>query len=77
MSVAEQAKAIYIDEYKTRLETENPGKFVAIEPISKNYYLGETFIEAALAAKQAHPEHKSFVIRIGYDAAFHIGSGSA
>jgi hypothetical protein len=27
-----------------------------------------------MAAKAAHPERKPFVIRVGHDAAFHIGS---
>jgi hypothetical protein len=31
-------------------------------------------LEAAMAAREAEPDYIPFVIRIGYDAAFHIGA---
>lgn len=77
MSTAEKAKQLYEDELKARMEADHRDQFVAIEPVSKSYYLGDTFIDAALAAKQAHPDRTSFVIRIGHDAAFHIGAGAS
>jgi hypothetical protein len=77
MTTAESAKAFYERELKARLEAENPDQFVAIEPRSKTYFLGDTFIAAALAAKQAFPNQTSFVIRIGREAAFHLGASSA
>jgi len=73
MSTAEQAKRFYETRLKADLEARHRDQFVAIEPISGSYYLGTQFIDAALAAKRAHPDHKSFVIRIGHDSAFHIG----
>jgi len=75
MSIASQAKEFYERELKAHLEAEHFDRFVAIEPVSKSYYLGDTFIDAALAAKQAHSDRKSFVIRIGREAAFHMGAG--
>ena len=77
MSVAEKAKEVYESELKAQLEAEHHDEYVAIEPVSKSFFLGDTFIDAALAAKQAHPDRKSFVIRIGHDAAFHIGAGAS
>ena len=74
MSVAQQAKAVYEQDLKTRLEAEHRDEYVAIEPESKAFFLGGTFIAAALAAKAAFPDRKSFVLRIGHDAAFHIGA---
>lgn len=74
MSIAEQAKQIYESELKSRLEAEHRDQFVAIEPVSKAFFLGGSFIEAALAAKSAHPDRKSFVLRIGREAAFHLGA---
>jgi hypothetical protein len=38
--------------------------------------LGKTFLEVALAAKKTFPDKKSFVIRVGHEAAFHIGAFS-
>ena len=76
MSIADRAKALYEREWKARLEAEHSDEFIAIEPQSKSYYLGATFIDAAVAAKTAYPDRKSFVLRIGHEAAFHIGSSS-
>ncbi len=77
MSVAEQAKRIYESQFKAEFEAAHPNRFVAIEPISATYFLGDAFIEAALAAKRAFPERQAFVIRIGHEAAFHLGACEA
>ncbi len=76
MSISESAKNVYESDLRKRLEAEHNNQFVAIEPESKAFFLGSTFIEAAMAAKTAFPERKSFVLRIGHDAAFHIGASS-
>ncbi|MCA9195613.1 MAG: hypothetical protein KDB03_27765 [Planctomycetales bacterium] len=76
MSVAEQAKAIYLAEYREQLEAERFGDFVAIEPESRDSFVAATFIDAALAAKDRYPSRTSFVIRIGYEAAVHIGAAT-
>jgi hypothetical protein len=77
MSIAEQAKRVYEARLKADLEARHRDQFVAIEPVSGSYYLGTQFIDAALAAKRAHPDRKSFVIRIGHESAFHIGGVSS
>jgi hypothetical protein len=76
MSIADQARAIYESDLKDRLEADHRDEFVAIEPVSKAFFLAPTFIDAALAAKQAHPQRTSFVIRIGHEAAFHLGAST-
>ena len=76
VSVAQIAKDVYDRELRERLEAEHRDEFVAIEPVSRAFFLGETFVAAALAAKGAFPDRKSFVIRIGHDAAFHLGAFS-
>ena len=58
------------------MEKEHLGKFIAIEPDSRECFVGETFIDAAMQAKTKIPEKMSFVIKIGSDAAVHIGSAS-
>lgn len=73
MSVAESAKKVYEEDLQSRLEQEHKDDFVAIEPSSRSFFLGKTFLEVALAAKKKFPDRKSFVIRIGHEAAFHIG----
>lgn len=72
-TLAARAKAIYAERLQSAFESEHFDRFVAIEPESGDHFLGDQFIDAALAAKQAHPARESFVIRIGHDAAFHIG----
>ena len=76
MSIAQIAKDVYEAEWKQLLEAEHHDEFVAIEPTSKTYYLGDTFLAAAQAAKNAHPDRRAFVLRIGHEAAFHIGATS-
>ena len=73
MSVAEAAKQVYEEDLRSRLEREHRDDFLAIEPTSRSYFVGKTFLEVALAAKTAYPERKSFVMRVGHEAAFHIG----
>jgi hypothetical protein len=74
MSVAEQAKQVYDEDFRQQLESAHRDEFVAIEPASRSYYFGATFLDAAMAAKQAFPDRTSFVIRIGHEAAFHLGA---
>lgn len=76
MSVAEQAKAVYESDHREGLVANHLGEFVAIEPESREAFVAKTFIDAAMQAKTAHPDRKSFVIRIGYDAAVHIGAAT-
>lgn len=72
-SVAARAKAIYARDLQAKLELEHPDKFVAIEPESGEYFVAESFSKAVAAARRVHADRISFVIRIGHDAALHIG----
>jgi len=73
MTAAEQARLLYQSRLGAELEPSHRGQYVAIEPVSQAFFLDERFIDAALAAKNAFPHRKTFVLRIGHDAAFHIG----
>jgi hypothetical protein len=73
-TTADDAKSIYIAELKETLERDNKGQFVAIVSPTRRHYIRPTFLEAAMAAREAEPNYIPFVIRIGYDAAFHIGA---
>jgi len=48
-------------------------RFVAIEPESGEYFLGDTFDGAMKSARTKYPSRLSHTIRIGHRAAFHIG----
>ena len=75
-TATDDAKVLYEKELKESMERDFPGQYVAIVTSSRRHYVRPTFLEAALAARDAEPEHIPFVIRIGHDAAFHIGAAS-
>lgn len=74
MTTSEQANQLNDREWKEQFESKYNNQYVAIEPLSKAYFLADTFLAAALAAKEAFPERQSFVLRVGHPAAFHIGA---
>ena len=72
-SVIERAKRLYADQLRTVLEPQHTNRFVAIEPESGEYFLGDTLDEAVKSARAKHPSRLSHIIRIGHRAALHIG----
>lgn len=72
----DDAKSIYNAELKESLERDFLGQYVAIVSPTRRHFIRPTFVEAALAAREAEPNHVPFVIRIGHEAAFHIGAAS-
>jgi hypothetical protein len=71
-SIISRAKAIY-KQQREQLESESAGKFVAIEPDSGDVFVADSFDAAVAKAIARHPAKISHTIRIGKDAAFHIG----
>ena len=71
--IERQSTVYYEQELRTSLEASHPHAFVAIEPISRTFYLGETLSEAGRKARLAFPDRVSFAIRVGHDAAINIG----
>jgi hypothetical protein len=72
-SVIDGAKRIYAERLQSTLEVEHANRFVAIEPESGEFFLGDSFDEAVKSARQKYPARLSHTIRIGHRAAFHIG----
>jgi len=72
-SVIDRAKQIYASQLQSDLERAHMDRFVAIEPESGEYFLGDTFDEAVKSARTKYPTRLSHTIRIGHRAAFHIG----
>ncbi len=72
-SVIDRAKRIYAEQLRAVLEPQHRNRFVAIEPESGEYFLGDTFDEAVKSARAKHPSRLSHTIRIGHRAAFHMG----
>ena len=71
-SLVSKAKALF-ESMRLRLEQEFGGQFVAIEPESQDFFIGQSFDSAVSAARTAHPNRVTYTVRIGHRAAFHIG----
>jgi uncharacterized protein (DUF2147 family) len=50
---------------KKEMEDKYKGKFLAIDPESGDYYLGNTSLDAILKGREVHPDAVFYVIRIG------------
>ena len=72
-AVIERARRIYAEQLQAVLEHQHLNRFVAIEPESGEYFLGDTFDEAVKSASAKYPSRLSHTIRIGHRAAFHLG----
>jgi putative heme iron utilization protein len=72
-AVAEKAKEIYATRLQSQLEATQMNKFVAIEPESGEHFVADSFSQAVADARRAYPDRLSFVVRVGHEAAIHIG----
>ena len=72
-SIIMRGRQVYERQIKSRLEPEQIGRFIAIEPESGRYFLGETGTMALLAARGEMPEEEFYLARIGYHTADAIG----
>ncbi len=68
-----RAEAVYVANLKAVLEPDHVDEFVAIEPVSGDYFLGKTISEAIGAARQSHPDRLAHAMRVGHKAALHFG----
>ena len=75
--IERQATEFYEHELRAALEATHLNAFVAIEPISRTFYVGRTLSEAGRQARQAFPDRLSFAVRVGHEAAIHIGGFGA
>lgn len=72
-TLVEDGEAVYEKQLKAALEPQHSGEFVAIEPSSGRYFLGETATAALVAARDAMPESLFFLTRVGRTSAHKIG----
>lgn len=76
-AIAARAVRLYRDEIRTRLGARDPTKYIAIEPDTGRYFLGDTGTEAALAARAALPDKRFFCAPLGHMPAHDGGDGEA
>lgn len=73
-AVIRQGRQLYEEKLKAELEPKHTGRFVAIEPNTGDYFLGNTSTEALLAAHTAMPNSRFYLKRVGYETTHQIGS---
>ncbi len=64
------AESIYRERYQTEYEKLYKNKIAAIEVESRDCFIGDTKMEAALQAKAKYPEKFFHFIRIGHSAMY-------
>ncbi|MFW5692685.1 MAG: hypothetical protein ACOCWL_00575 [Thermoguttaceae bacterium] len=69
-----RAEEVYSTRLQAVLEPEHLDEFVAIEPESGDFFLGETLSEAIGAARRSYPDRLSHAMRVGRKAAIHFGT---
>ena len=76
MTFTDKAKAVYEADYRQRLEQTHHGQFVAIEPVSRRAFVADSFVRAAMDAREVFPDREPFVLRVGHETAVTIGSAT-
>lgn len=67
--LVESGQRLYDERLRELLEPSQARRYVAIEPVSGKYFLGDTGTEALLEARRALPEAVFYLARVGYPAA--------
>lgn len=75
--VSTQAKQLYESELRERLERTALGSYVSIEPKSGDHFVGKTFDDAVNQAIDKYPDRLTHTIRVGHQAALHLGQFGA
>jgi hypothetical protein len=76
-ALSENGQRLYDERLRELLEPEHTGEFVAIEPETGRYFLGDTGLIALRAGRQALPNKLFYLLRVGSDAAYHVGGYGA
>lgn len=72
-TLIEQGQRIYDERLQAQLEPTQTGRFVAIEPITEHYFLGDTSTAALLVARAAMPDSLFYLMRVGQQTAHTVG----
>lgn len=72
-NVADQARQIYEKRLRVAMEASHMNEFVAIEPVSGEYFLGRTLSDAIGASREKYPDRLAHAFRVGHRAAIHFG----
>ncbi|HKC65474.1 MAG TPA: hypothetical protein VKB86_17665 [Pyrinomonadaceae bacterium] len=76
-ALSENSQRLYDERLRSLLEPKHNGEFVAIEPDTEQYFLGSTGLAALRAGREALPDKLFYLLRVGHDAAYHVGGYGA
>lgn len=71
--LAQRAEQLYEQKLKAHLEPIAMHQFIAIEPISGDFFLGKTMAVASAAALEVYPDRMTHMMRVGHPVAVEIG----
>lgn len=70
---AKRGQRFYDENLKEKLEPEQTGRYVAIEPDSGRYFLDDTGTRALVRGREEMPDGLFYLMRVGYQTADTIG----
>lgn len=68
-----RGQTLYNERLRAHLEPTHVGRFVAIEPVTGQYFLGDTGTVALIAARAAMPSALFYLMRVGQQTAHTVG----
>ncbi len=71
-SVAAAARPIF-EAIRSQLEAQHLNRFVAVEPLSGEYFVADTMSDAIGQSREKFPNRLVHTFRIGHAAAVHFG----
>ena len=71
--IAKKGEEIYQDKLKAQFEPQENGKYLVIEVVSGDCFLGESILEAIEKAKSKYPNRLFYTVRVGYKGIFKMG----
>ena len=75
--MSENGQRLYDERLRDLLEPEHNGEFVAIEPDTERYFLGDSGLAALRAGRRELPDKLFYLLRVGSDAAYRVGGYGA
>jgi len=71
--LVKRGQSTYRERLASLLEPSHDGEFVAVEPDSAQYFLGNTASAALIAARAAMPNNLFYLTRVGRETAHTVG----
>ena len=68
-----EAKTIYDNELKERLEHDHFGEIIALDPVTHDYVLGKTLKDVDAACRERFDSKPVYIFRIGGGGAVKVG----